>query len=167
MALQNTGEITVAVDRSTAFTFARNAQQVAECIPGCHDLQEISADRYAAVLKNQVGFIVLSFKVVVEVVKVDPWNAIEATATGDAIKLAGRLVAKASLQFDDAGPSQTRIRYTADVNLTGKLGGLGQPVLKAKSAEFAKQFGTNLKDAIEKARPEGTVLPAPGEGTQA
>lgn len=167
MALQNTGEITVDVDRSAAFAFARNAQQVAECIPGCHDLQEISTDRYAAVLKNQVGFIVLSFKVVVEVVKVDPMNAIEATATGDAIKLAGRLVARASLQFADAGQSQTLIRYTADVNLTGKLGGLGQPVLRAKSAEFAKQFGSNLKTAIEKAGTANAATPAAGGGTPA
>src|SRR5262245_59914316 len=133
MALQNTGEITVDVSRAAAFEFARNAQQMAVCIPGCHDLQELSPDRYSAVLTSEVAFIVLSFKVVVEVGNVDPLNSIEATATGDAIKLVGHLVAKGSLPFADAGDSQTLIRYTADVGLTGKLGGLGQPVLKAKS----------------------------------
>ena len=37
------------------------------------------------------------------------------------------------------------------MGLTGKLGGLGQPVLKAKSVELARQFAANLKAAIEKA----------------
>ena len=161
MALQNTGEVTVDVDRAAAFEFARNAQQTAQCIPGCHDLQEISPNRYAAVLTSEVAFMTLSFKVVVEVVKIDPPHAIEATATGDAIKLSGRLVAKASLQFVEAGQNRTLIRYSADVGLTGKLGSLGQPVLKAKSAEFARQFGANLKAAIEKA-----TLPASQEGAR-
>jgi carbon monoxide dehydrogenase subunit G len=167
MALQNTGEITVNVDRASAFAFARQPQQVAECIPGCHDLQEISPDRYSAVLTSEVAFMKLSFKVVVEVVKIDPLNAIEATATGDAIKLAGRLVAKASLLFTDTTDNMTVIHYRADVNLTGKLGGLGQPVLKAKSAEFARQFGTNLKTAIEKSILEKAAVPAEQEGASA
>ena len=162
MGLQNTGEITVAVTRAAAFEFARNARQVAECIPGCRELQQLAPERFAAVLTNKVAFVTLSFKVVVEVVKIDPMNEIEATATGDAVKLSGRLVAKANLRFTDAGENQTLIRYSADVGLTGKLGGLGQPVLKAKSAEFAREFGTKLKAAIEKA-----LLPPPAENTPA
>jgi hypothetical protein len=162
MALQNTGEITVGVGRAAAFAFARNAQQMAECIPGCHDLQELSADRYSAVLTSKVAFVTLSFKVIVEVVKSDPLNEIEATATGDAIKLSGHLVAKANLQFADAAENQTLIRYSAEVGLTGKLGGLGQPVLKAKSAEFAREFGANLKAAIER-----SALPSEQKDTPA
>ena len=64
MALQNTGEITVGVNRAVAFEFARNPQQMAECIPGCHDLQQLSEDRYSAVLTSQVAFVTLSFKVI-------------------------------------------------------------------------------------------------------
>lgn len=162
MALQNTGEITVDVNRTAAFEFARNAQQMAECIPGCHDLQELSPNRYAAVLTSEVAFMTVSFKVVVEVVRIDPPNAIEVTATGDAMKLSARLVAKASLQFADASENHTLIRYSADIGLTGKLAGLGQPVLKVKSAELTRQFGANLKAAIEK-----VTLPTSQEGARA
>lgn len=162
MALQNTGEITVDVGRTAAFEFARNPQKMAECIPGCRDLQELSPDRYSAVLSSRVAYITLSFKVIVDVVKIDPLNTIEATVTGDAIKLAGRLAAKASLQFADAGENRTLIGYSVEVGLTGKLGGLGQPVFKAKSAEIAREFSANLKAAIEKA-----TLPAGQEDAHA
>ena len=69
--------------------------------------------------------------------------------TGDAIGLVGRVAASAGVELSEAGPGQTEIRYTANVGLTGKLGGLGEPVFRAKSAEVAKQFAANLKAAIE------------------
>jgi len=70
--------------------------------------------------------------------------------TGDAIGLVGRVQAIAGLELSEPGPGQTEIRYSSNVSLTGKLGGLGEPVFRAKSAEVAKQFGTNLKAAIDR-----------------
>ena len=43
----------------------------------------------------------------------------------------------------------TDIDYTSNVGLSGKLGGLGEPVFRAKSAEVAREFGENLKAALE------------------
>ena len=150
MALQTSGHVSVEVDRATAFDFVGDPVRLAQCIPGCSDLRELSAGRYSAVLTNHVAFITLSFKVVVEVVKVEPPGTIEAKITGEAIGLVGRVTANAGLQLSEAGTSQTDIRYTANVSLTGKLGGLGEPVFRAKSAEVAREFGANVKTMIEK-----------------
>ena len=150
MALQTTGQIRVDLDRATVFNTVRDPVWLAQCIPGCKDLNEISPGRYSAVLTNEVGFITLNFKVTVEVVRIDPPNAIEAKITGDAIGLVGRVGASASLELSEAGPTQTEIRYAAGVSLTGKLGGLGEPVFRAKSAEVAKEFGANLKAALDR-----------------
>ena len=136
------------LDRATVFETVRNPLWLAQCIPGCKDLREISSGRYSAVLTNEVGFITLSFKVTVEVVRVAPPDAIEATIIGDALGLVGRVKASAGLELSDAGPNQTNIRYAANVGLTGKLGGLGEPVFRAKSAEVAREFAANLKAAI-------------------
>jgi carbon monoxide dehydrogenase subunit G len=149
MAFQTSGEFVVAVDRDTAFGFVGDAVRVAKCIPGCTDLAELSPGRYSAVLTNEVAFITLRFKVIVEVVKLEPPNAIEAKVTGETIGLAGRVTANAGLQLSEAGPKTTEVRYTSNVALAGKLGGLGEPVFRAKSAEAARQFGVNLKAAIE------------------
>jgi len=149
MALQTGGQVRVAVDRATAFDYVGDPVRLAQCIPGCKDLRELSPGRYSAVLTNEVGFITLSFKVTVEVVKVEPLSAMEAKITGEAIGLVGRVAANAGLQLSEAGPNQTDIRYTASVGLTGKLGGLGEPVFRAKSAAVAREFGANLKAAIE------------------
>ena len=150
MALQTSGQVRVNADRATAFDFVGDPVRLAHCIPGCTDLRELSPRRYSAVLTNEVAFITLSFKVIVEVVKIDAAGALDAKITGEAIGLVGRVMANAGLQLSEAGPGQTDIHYTANVGLTGKLGGLGEPVFRAKSAEVAKEFGANLKAAIER-----------------
>ena len=155
MALQTAGEINVDVDLAVAFGFVSDPLRLAQCVPGCHDLREISPGRYAAVVTSMVAFIALSFKVIVEIVKIEPPHAIEAKITGDAIGLAGRVVASAGLRLRSAGDGRTAISYSTDVVLTGKLGGLGESVFRAKSAQLAREFATNLKAAIEK-EPRGT-----------
>ena len=150
MALQTTGEIVVEVERDAAFRFIQVPEQLAQCIPGCHDLRQLAPDCFAAVLTNQLAFMTLNFQVTVEVVKVDPPRSIEAKISGKPIGFVGQLTATASLELQEAGPGRTRIRHASDVGLTGKLGGLGQPVFRAKSSEMAAQFGANLKAALEK-----------------
>jgi carbon monoxide dehydrogenase subunit G len=140
----------VDVDRATVFAFVSDPARLAQCIPGCSDLREVAPGRYAAQLTSRVSFITLKFKVVAEIVKMEPPSAIEVKLTGDAIGLAGRLVAGAAIELAEAGEQRTTIRYSAEVTLSGKLGGLGQPVFRAKSAELAQEFATNLKAALER-----------------
>jgi uncharacterized protein len=149
MALQTHGEITVDVARGVAFAFVADARRLAPCIPGCRDLEELSPGRYTAVLTSSVAFMTLSFNVIIDVARTEPPHLIEARITGDAVGLAGHVVATARLDLSEEGDQRTKVRYVTDVGLTGKLGGLGQPVFRATSARLAREFGANLKKALE------------------
>ena len=155
MAVETSGEITVDVDRSTAFAVVRNPARLARCIPGCKDLRELAPDRYTAVLSSQVAFMTLSFTVAIDVTMIEEPSAIEAKITGDAVGLAGHVVATARLRLDEAEDHRTIVRYATEIGLTGRLGGLGQPVFKATSAKMAREFGANLKKEIEGGAIEG------------
>jgi carbon monoxide dehydrogenase subunit G len=150
MAISTGGEIVVDVDRETAFAVVSDPVRLARCIPGCQDLRELEPNRYSAVLSSRVAFMTLSFKVTIDVTRIEPPHAIEAKVTGDAMGLAGHVVANASLQLAEADGRRTTVRYATDVGLTGKLGGLGQPVFRTTSAQMARQFGENLKTEIER-----------------
>ena len=149
MAIQTAGAVSVNADRTVAFGIISDPLRLARCVPGCHDLREISPGRYSAVITNKVAIIALSFKVIVEIVKIEPPNTIEAKLTGDAIGLSGRVIATASLRLGSGDDGHTGIAYSADVALTGKLGGLGESVFRTKSAELAREFAANLKATIE------------------
>jgi carbon monoxide dehydrogenase subunit G len=172
MGLQTSGEVSVAVPRDAAFGFLQDAERLAACIPGCSDLRALapadltrSAPRYSAVLTSRVAFLTVKFNVTIDIVRSDPPNAIEAAIAGDAIGLPGHVVAKAAVMLadivlSDAGAQQTLVRYTTDITLTGKLGGIGQPVFRATSSQLAREFGENLKRALE-ARPTQSTQPIP------
>ena len=49
---------------------------------------------------------------------------------------------------------QTKIEYEIEAALTGKLGSLGQPVLRSKAKEMEKQFTARLRAAFEQAPSE-------------
>jgi carbon monoxide dehydrogenase subunit G len=49
------------------------------------------------------------------------------------------------LSEDDGG---TKVSYQIDAALTGKLGSLGQPVLRAKAKEMERQFAERLRAAF-------------------
>jgi uncharacterized protein len=150
MALHTTGEISVDVERARAFTFLQDPHRLAACIPGCRDVREIAPGRYAAVLLNRVAFMTLNFNVTIELVKVVPPTSLEATITGDAVGLAGHVAANAGVELVADGDDRTIIRYFTDVGLTGKLGGLGESVFRATSAKLSREFGLNLKAALER-----------------
>lgn len=154
MALRIAERVTVDVPRDVAFRFLQDPRRLAACIPGCRDVQETAPGRYSAVLSNRVALVTLTFKVAIEIVKLEPPDAIEAAVAGDAIGLPGRVTATAALRLADEGERRTRVDYSADIALTGKLGGLGEPVFRATTAQLARQFGNNLKKAIE-AEPAG------------
>jgi carbon monoxide dehydrogenase subunit G len=152
MALHTSGDISVDVPRAEAFAFLQDPRRLAACIPGLHDLRELGPDRYSAVLTSRVAFMTVSFNVTIDIVNVEPMHAIEAKISGDAVGLVGHVAARAAVRVTDEGERGSRINYATDVTLTGKLGGLGQPVFQATSARLAREFGENLKKAIEAQR---------------
>jgi carbon monoxide dehydrogenase subunit G len=144
--LQTGGNFTVAVPQDKAFAFINDPSMLANCIPGCSDLKDLGDNKYSAKLTNRVGPISLTFDVVVELTKVEPLSAIDATVSGNAP--GGRLTATATVRLEPVDAANTKIAYTVDMGLTGKLGGIGQPVFRAKSDELSKKFGANVQSAI-------------------
>lgn len=147
--LKTGGEFTVAVPQERAFAFLSDPFAIAACIPGCSDLREVAPGKYAAKLTNKVGPISIAFDVTVELTKIEPPSEIDAVVSGNASSLGGRLTATATVRLEAVGPAETKVSYTVDLGLTGRLGGIGQPVFRAKSDELSKKFGANVRAALE------------------
>jgi len=141
------GEITVQAPRDAVYEKVRDARFFASCVDGVRDLAEIGPDRYSAVLETKVAYMKFSFKVTVEVTRADPPSEIEAKVEGTPFGVVGRMTATTSTRLRDEGDG-TAIAYEVDAALTGKLGSLGQPVLRSKAREMEKQFAARLAAAF-------------------
>ena len=149
-----TGEITVQAPRAAVFEALRDARFFASCVDGVHDLAEIGPDRYAAVLETKVAYMKFSFKVTVEVTRAEPPHEIEAKVEGTPLGIVGRLTATSLTTLDARPARSTHIAYEVEAALTGKLGSLGQPVLRSKAKEMEKQFAARMQRGVRPRRRE-------------
>ena len=141
------GEISVSAPREQVFDRLSDARFFASCIDGVQDLGEVDATHYSALFVTKIAYMRFSFKVNVEMTRLSRPDAIEAKVEGTPMGVVGRLTATATTQFTERG-GQTDIHYAIEANLTGKLGSIGQPVLKAKAKEMEKQFAQRLLAAF-------------------
>jgi len=156
-----TGEITLPAPREAVFQVLQNAPFFASCVEGVRDLKEIDATHYDAVLDTRVAYMKFTFKVSVEVTRLSPPERIEAKIQGTPLGIVGRFTAVSTTDLIDAG-SETLVKYAIDANITGKLGSMGQPVLKSKAKEMEQKFAEKMRAAF--AAPPVAPSPLVGEG---
>lgn len=141
------GEITLPAPREAVFDKLKDAPFFASCVDGVQDLTEIDATHYDAVLETKVAYMKFRFKVSVEVTRMSRPDTIEAKIEGTPLGIVGRMTAVSSTRLaDDNGG--TRVSYDIDATLTGKLGSIGQPVLKSKAKDMEKAFTERMRAAF-------------------
>jgi uncharacterized protein len=141
------GELTVKAPRAKVYKAVRDARFFAACVEGVSDLVETAPDTYAAVFETKVAYMTFKFKVTVEVVRADPPNEIGAKVEGTPLGIVGRLTATALTRLTEEGDA-TKIAYDIEAALTGKLGSLGQPVLRSKAKDLERHFAARLAAAF-------------------
>jgi carbon monoxide dehydrogenase subunit G len=145
--MQFSGEILVAAPRDAVYAKVRDARFFASCVEGVQNLNEIDPDHYTAVLDTKVAYLKFKFNVAVAVVRADPPREIEAKIEGTPLGLVGRLTARSVTRLAEENGG-TKVSYEVDAALTGKLGSLGQPVLRAKAREMERAFAERMRAAF-------------------
>lgn len=147
-----TGACTVGAPRAVVFDKLADPAFFASCFDGVSGLTETGPGRYDATFETTVAYMKFRFKMQVEMVRVARPDTIEAKIEGSPSGMVGRLAATTSTTLSDT-PEGTRIDYRIDSVLAGKLGSLGQPVLKAKARDMERQFVDRLRAAFPPSTP--------------
>ncbi|MGC1778505.1 MAG: SRPBCC domain-containing protein [Xanthobacteraceae bacterium] len=141
------GELTVDAPRADVYRKVRDARFFASCVDGVSDLTETAPDHYAALFETKVAYMKFRFKVSVQVTRAKEPSEIEAKVEGTPLGIIGRLTATSLTRLTEAD-GRTKIDYEVEAALTGKLGSLGQPVLRSKAKEMERQFSARLAAAF-------------------
>jgi carbon monoxide dehydrogenase subunit G len=138
------GEFTVKAPRQVVFDTLRDPSAFVKFVDGVNDLKEIDPTHYEAVFETKVAYMKFRFAVTVEVTRMDSPDVIEAKIEGKPLGVVGRLTAKSTTTLTDAG-DETKVVYSVESTLAGKLGSIGQPVLRSKAKDMEKIFATRLR----------------------
>ena len=142
------GEITVRAPRDVVFEKLRDARAFASCVDGVSALTEVDGAHYTATLETKIAYMRFKFAVAVEVLRFESPGLIEAKIEGTPIGVVGRMTATSLTTLEQSG-EDVHIRYAVEVALAGKLGSMGQPVLRSKAREMEKSFAVNLRRLLE------------------
>jgi carbon monoxide dehydrogenase subunit G len=141
------GEFTINAPRAAVFGALRDASSFVRFVDGVQDLKEIDPTHYQATFETKVAYMKFRFAITVEITRIEEPAEIEAKIEGTPLGVVGRLTAKSLTRLVDAG-NETKVTYTVESTLAGKLGSIGQPVLRAKAKEMEKSFATKLRAAF-------------------
>lgn len=141
------GEFHVPAPRPVVFEKLNDPQFFASCLEGVSDLKEVDPTHFSAILETRVAYIKFKFAIEVELAEVEHPSRVVAKASGTPLGIVGRLASTATAVLEEEAEG-TRVVYDIDVALSGKLGSIGQPVLKAKAREMERSFVANLNAAF-------------------
>ncbi|MGI9229056.1 MAG: CoxG family protein [Gammaproteobacteria bacterium] len=148
MKIEKSFTVNAAQDRIWAFITA--PEKVAPCIPGCEDVTETEPGKYKALVKTKIGPVKATFKLDVLLLEENaPQFAIYQTS-GEETGKASHLKAKSTLTLERIDDNTTRVSYSSEINVLGKLGKFGSGMMQKVADNIGGKFIEALKNELEK-----------------
>jgi carbon monoxide dehydrogenase subunit G len=142
---------TVRAPIERVWSFLRDAEQVASCVPGVERIDVHDDRRYHVVVGSSVSFLTLSFALDVTVTDVDEPRRLVSVAQGVDARLRERVKLTSELRLEPAGPEETVVGYRIEVGVAGKLASMGLGVIRGKARQTATAFASSLRGRLEAA----------------
>jgi uncharacterized protein len=149
--------LTIPAEPSQVFERFLDPDTMRACIPGCTELERLDDKHYRGLLVNEIAHVRFSASFAAEITEIKPPSLVHAVLTGEDRKLASSLKVNATLEVTPDG-DQSKVSYEMDIALWGKLGRLGEPIVRRRSVEVERQFSAAFADAVLGKTP---AVPAP------
>ncbi|WP_158970406.1 CoxG family protein [Chachezhania sediminis] len=142
------GRFDVNAPRAEVWDKVRDPAVMAQCIPGCEDIEEQGDDAYRAVVAVKVGPIKARFNLLVEVLEELPPHTVISRTSGDEGTRASVVTSENRLTLTETATG-TQVDYMADVSVTGRLGKFGLGIFRKKADQMAATFVDNFSKHLE------------------
>ena len=139
----------VPASAATTWDFLMDVEAAARCVPG---VVEVATEdgRYRGTLKARVGPMSISLSGTVKVEEQDSSQGraryvVEASDR----RIGGGVKTEMLVQLKPASSTETELVIETDTTFMGRLGELGQPVIRRKAKSTIEEFARNLARALE------------------
>lgn len=157
-------------DRATVWQSINDPEVLKACIPGCEELNatdEAQGKGYEALVVVKIGPVKASFRGTVRLQDIVEGRSYTIAGEGKG-GAAGFAKLTSSVLLEDTEDGGTRLSYTADAQLGGKLAQLGSRLIEGTARKYADDFFARLTARLS-AQGEGSDPGQPqaeGEGQQ-
>jgi uncharacterized protein len=139
----------IPVAREPLWDFLMDVPKVAKSLPGVESVSKIDDTTYQGALTVRVGPIKLNLqgKIIVEEQNKENWRAALRAEAKDRMA-AGAVNGKTNMTLKEISPNETELVVDTDVNILGKIGEFGQPIIRKKADSMLKEFVENIKKQL-------------------
>ena len=116
-------------------------------MPGVQDVTLQPDGTYTGTVRIRVGPIGFNLGGAVTVSEDKNAGTWSMTSQAQDPRIGGGVTSTVETIITEPSPGKTRMQVNADVQFSGKLGQLGQPLIKKKADSMVKEFTENLKKA--------------------
>jgi uncharacterized protein len=145
------GDTVLHADAETVWRTVTDPQVLVRTIPGCERLEVAGPDAYAMTVSAGVASIKGTYDGTVALTdQIRPSSfVLHASGAG----ASGTIRTDVAVRLSDGGDGTTSLRYDADADVGGMVGGVGQRVLTSVAKKMAGQFFANVDDVLTGAAP--------------
>lgn len=143
------GAFEIAASRPAVWDAIRDPALMARCVPGCEMAEKVGEDRYKALVGVRIGPISARFDMIIEVEEEIENESIRSRASGEEGSRASMLTSHNLLTLRALAPDRTEVRWSADVNISGRLGKYGLGLMKKKVEKLSGEFVTAFARRVE------------------
>jgi carbon monoxide dehydrogenase subunit G len=142
MALEMSGSYDIALPREKVWAALNDPAVLKGCIPGCEELEQVSPTELKALVVAKIGPVKAKFRGTVVLSELDPPNGYRIGGEGEG-GVAGFAKGGAVVRLIEV-ETGTRLDYTAEAQIGGKLAQLGQRLVAGTAKKLADDFFRNL-----------------------
>ena len=139
----------VPASREATWALVMDIPRAASCIPGLKDITPDGEARYQATLQAKVGPMGMNLSGVITVLSQDAESG-EAHFLVEANdrRVGGGVKTNMSMKVTAKSPTETELEIVADTTFMGRLGELGQPLIRRKARNTLEDFSKNLSKLL-------------------
>lgn len=139
-------EVPAAPDKVVALFF--DPATMRECLPGCEEFEQVDETTYRGTLTNEISHVKFkaAFSAVITSMEEkgdDGAATVNAVLKGEDRRLGSTIKIDASVRITPQGDASV-VEYEFEIAMWGKLGRLGEAVIRRRSVEVERQFAENL-----------------------
>lgn len=140
------GRVTLPVSVQQVWQALNDPEILRQCIPGCEEIQQISAEEMHARVLLRMGPVRARFAGKVKMTDIRPLEGYTLNFEGSGGS-AGFAKGSSVITLSTSG-NDTQLDYTAQAAVAGKLGQIGGRLIDASSKQLADKFFANLKAVL-------------------
>jgi hypothetical protein len=139
----------VPASRDITWALLMDIPRVATCVPGLGDVTAGENGSFQAVMKVRIGPISLNLAGTIQVLERDEDKG-EASFQVEASdrRVGGSFRTSIAMQLVSQADNQTELVIVSDTNFMGRLGELGQPIIRRKANTTMQDFARNLSRQV-------------------